>query len=366
MTIPTNFPSKVREQFFNSVIGPIGHFVVAQHIDGITTEFNKTLQDRSQLSADFDELARILLSSPSQVLDAIISGMIIAHRGISKDITSPYKFPFTAEQVNAAISFLELVGSDGGVVEINGEQYFTTSQNFHNDNVSVLFATQLIASRTNGITLGSIDDLVALTETPGFNNLIRLLMSGAEDFDFGLNEWGRLTRKISATPKIIDFNNQHTYIAELIDGKIVPNPALIRLAADHRKERREMPNKDVTDKRYSTGCPVKKVKFHRRPSSLEEYGLSLTDDQMEILMSGENPVVVKADVNPSDGEVYDVRRDVVSAFVSLNRQVLRALGPQLVAVAEAFPATHLQHNLRLIGVGVDLHAGHSVKDRALL
>ncbi len=349
-------PLELRPQFFQSVIGPICHYVVAQHVEGLCEVIDEYVPvaflevlpaykviTQNEFDSDREALHRIL-----KVSNEVFRKLVIKRDDIAE-------FPLTIEQSVAAGRYLS-EGKRSAFKLLDDHCNIHKELVFTVEAVSVIEGAFLLASRTSGFELKTIEDLRNYMKLDGFKEALRVLMSGPAGFDIELSGSPK-------SPEIYqEFNRRYEFLANLEDGRIVVSPKLEDFSRLVRKlfaaSTTSMPDPHL---RYSSGCPAKNLSFNRFPKGLKERDLALTDDQISKLCSGDNPVAERYIRNGQESEVYVILRDIIDELLPVVDRHLACFERNLEMVARSTADKTLLKNLAAIGVpgGLTLQKGQT-------
>jgi|GEM_PF-3216217 hypothetical protein len=312
-------PPQLRQHYFGHVIGPIGHHSVVNALGQAEETLTSHISNEMLFEHLFTGFQNRDLRDPSSAVNTFADGIRRAISFTSDRVYDQTKFPLTKAQVTM-LRFLQEGKRPLWFVK-DGEHHLKREGKFTVEINSVLRALQDIAFRTQGLEVKDLSDLIALANRPEIVDVMRSLMSGGPDFD-------RFIRSKPGEPIPFMFKYFQTTeqpIAFIDDnGMIRVNPLVQELSRKFRKLVNEGVEVESSNDGYlgnAAGCPLKGLTFLQHTPLLDEYKVGLTDEQVEILITGDNPTAspMKRDPNITEGSgnMFRIERDGISESLAM-------------------------------------------------
>jgi len=338
MPLADEIPDTLRPVFFKHVIGPIAHHLVNVSLDQYAVEAVRAISKTEHRN-------RVASFSTGQAsvyeLPAFVDQLRLEVGNISECLLR-VPFPLTAAQEAAAKKFLIKGKADRlGQKDEHGNTQIFDGLLFTVENTSILGSIAMLVGRIEGLEIHTFEDFLKLLERPELPSVIRSLMSGAKFFESEIKKDIRPT-----SLKMSFFVSKNRPLAFFKDGVLKVSDEVLALAREHREQRALLGNTDPLERfhgivvpedireeirktresdAYSAGCPVRGLAFQQHVSELDALGLSLTDEQIEIMCAGTEPTAVPArkpnghDAKPN---VFTIQRDAVKLFLELDIELL--------------------------------------------
>ncbi|MFN8015760.1 MAG: hypothetical protein U0R17_04020 [Acidimicrobiia bacterium] len=350
MSTTQQFPGQLRQQFFSHVLGPIGHHAVVNSLPEFSSLLRMYMGNPSTFNHSFSRFFEQDLLTQSSALKTLLDGLRRAITFTSGRIVDQTAFPLTKPQL-ALLKYLEerkhkIPSKDGNGYYVKREGSFVVEAN------SVIRGLQDLVKRSDGVDLTSIEELLEFAHRPELPTLMRALMAGGPGFDGYL----RLDAGENAPEMMREFIDQQMPYAFLNEqGMLVINPIIVELAKKFNRLLNTDPDYDPSGTSLSgnaAGCPLKKLSFMQHTPLLDFYDAGLTDRQIEILTSGDNPTArARPNANvPNRSGIYIIERDGITETLDMCMGQVELIKEDFRAALTRSPDNkYLLRNLGLLG-----------------